>query len=107
MLDWQWKEKVIPLLEGGGQIRPRARHSQRIALEMHPEFRGLQPPDAVEVCVKPSAKRSAPTAISAIFSGKACDPVEVIHFLGKQGAIFHAHMKDTVLFPENVRNMAC
>lgn len=28
--------------------------------------------------------------------------VEVIHFLGKQGAIFHAHMKDTVLFPENV-----
>jgi sugar phosphate isomerase/epimerase len=27
--------------------------------------------------------------------------VEVIHFLGKQGAIFHAHMKDTVIFPEN------
>ena len=28
--------------------------------------------------------------------------MEVIHFLGKQGAIFHAHMKDTVLFPDNV-----
>jgi sugar phosphate isomerase/epimerase len=26
----------------------------------------------------------------------------VIHFLGKEGAIFHAHMKDTVLFPENL-----
>ena len=27
--------------------------------------------------------------------------MEVIHFLGKQGAIFHAHMKDTVIYPEN------
>jgi sugar phosphate isomerase/epimerase len=33
---------------------------------------------------------------------QGCDPVEVIHFLGKQGAIFHAHMKDTVMFPTNV-----
>src|SRR5260370_11695360 len=33
---------------------------------------------------------------------QGCDPVEVIHFLGKEKAIFHAHMKDTVLFPENV-----
>jgi len=28
--------------------------------------------------------------------------VEVIHFLGKQGAIFHAHMKDTVMFKDNL-----
>jgi len=26
----------------------------------------------------------------------------VIHFLGKQGIIYHAHMKDTVLYPENL-----
>jgi sugar phosphate isomerase/epimerase len=26
----------------------------------------------------------------------------VIRYLGKQGAIYHAHMKDTVFFPENV-----
>jgi sugar phosphate isomerase/epimerase len=32
---------------------------------------------------------------------QGCDPVEVIHFLGKQNALFHAHMKDTVFFPEN------
>jgi len=36
-----------------------------------------------------------------------CDPVEVIHFLGKQKAVFHAHMKDTVLFPENVEKIRC
>jgi sugar phosphate isomerase/epimerase len=33
---------------------------------------------------------------------QGCDAVEVIHFLGKNGALFHAHMKDTVLFPENL-----
>jgi sugar phosphate isomerase/epimerase len=33
---------------------------------------------------------------------QGCDPVEVIHFLGKQGAIYHAHMKDTVMFKKNV-----
>jgi hypothetical protein len=32
---------------------------------------------------------------------QGCDPVEVIHFLAKQGALFHAHMKDTVIYPEN------
>ena len=36
---------------------------------------------------------------------QGCDPVEVIHFLGKQGAIFHAHMKDTVLFPGQCREI--
>ena len=33
---------------------------------------------------------------------QGCDPVEVIRMLGKQGAIYHAHMKDTVLFPDKV-----
>ena len=33
---------------------------------------------------------------------QGCDPVEVIRMLGKQNAIFHAHMKDTVMFKDNV-----
>jgi sugar phosphate isomerase/epimerase len=33
---------------------------------------------------------------------QGCDPVEVIHLLGKQGALYHAHMKDTVMFKKNV-----
>jgi sugar phosphate isomerase/epimerase len=28
---------------------------------------------------------------------QGCDPVEVIHLLAKHGALFHAHMKDTVI----------
>ena len=31
-----------------------------------------------------------------------CDAVEVIRMLGKQGAIFHAHMKDTTFYKNNV-----
>jgi sugar phosphate isomerase/epimerase len=33
---------------------------------------------------------------------QGCDPIAVIHFLGKQNMIFHAHMKDTVFFKENL-----
>ena len=28
--------------------------------------------------------------------------MEVIHLLGKEGALYHAHMKDTVMFKKNV-----
>ena len=31
-----------------------------------------------------------------------CDAVEVIHMLGKAGALFHAHMKDTTFYKHNV-----
>ena len=40
MLDWQWKEKVIPLLEAGRQVRPRARHPQDRARDAS-QFCGL------------------------------------------------------------------
>src|SRR5437660_1015330 len=33
---------------------------------------------------------------------QGCDPLEVIRMLAKQGALFHAHMKDTVMFKDNV-----
>jgi len=33
---------------------------------------------------------------------QGCDAVEVIHFLGKNNMLFHAHMKDTVFFKDNV-----
>jgi sugar phosphate isomerase/epimerase len=33
---------------------------------------------------------------------QGCDPLEVIRLLAKQGCLFHAHMKDTVMFQNNV-----
>jgi len=33
---------------------------------------------------------------------QGCDPVEVIHLLAIHQALFHAHLKDTVLFTDNV-----
>jgi len=35
------------------------------------------------------------------------DAVEVIHMLGKQKAIFHAHMKDTTFYKAMWTDMAC
>jgi len=33
---------------------------------------------------------------------QGCDPLEVIRLLAKNNALFHAHMKDTVMFKDNV-----
>jgi sugar phosphate isomerase/epimerase len=33
---------------------------------------------------------------------QGCDPVEVIRLLARNDALFHAHMKDTVMFKDNV-----
>ena len=40
MLDWQWKEKVIPFWKQAAKFA-RDHGIHKIALEMHPEFCGL------------------------------------------------------------------
>jgi sugar phosphate isomerase/epimerase len=90
MLDWQWKEKVIPYWKEAAKFA-RDHGVHKIALER--TLMKLREAVGEEI--------GANCDLSHLF-WQGCDPVEVIHFLGKQGAIFHAHMKDTVLFPDNV-----
>ena len=100
MLDWQWKEKVIPYWKEAAKFA-RDHGVHRIALEMHPNFVVYNPRTLMKLREAVGEEIGANCDLSHLF-WQECDPVEVIHFLGKQGAIFHAHMKDTVLFPENV-----
>jgi sugar phosphate isomerase/epimerase len=72
--DWQWKERVIPYYNPRTLLKLREAVGEEIG---------------------------ANCDLSHLF-WQGCDPVEVIHFLGKQGAIYHAHMKDTVMFKKNV-----
>jgi len=74
----------------------------RIALEMHPNFVVYNPRTLMKLREAVGEEIGANCDLSHLF-WQGCDPVEVIHFLGKQKAIFHAHMKDTVLFPDNVQ----
>jgi sugar phosphate isomerase/epimerase len=100
MQDWQWKEKLIPYWKDAAKFA-REHGVKRLALEMHPNFAVYNPRTLMKLREAVGEEIGANNDLSHLF-WQGCDPVEVIHFLGKQGAIFHAHMKDTVFFPENV-----
>ena len=98
--DWQWKEKVIPYWKEAVKFA-RAHGIHRIALEMHPNFVVYNPLTLLKLRDAVGEEIGANNDLSHLF-WQGCNPVEVIHMLGKQGAIYHAHMKDTVLYPDKV-----
>src|SRR5947207_1422808 len=100
MQDWQWKEKVVPYWKEAAKYA-REHGVRRLALEMHPNFVVYNPRTLVKLREAVGEEIGANNDLSHLI-WQCCDPVEVIRFLGKQGAIYHAHMKDTVFFPENV-----
>ncbi|MGA2420162.1 MAG: sugar phosphate isomerase/epimerase [Candidatus Acidiferrum sp.] len=98
--DWQWNERVIPYWKEAAKFA-REHGVHRLAFEMHPNFAVYNPRTLMRLREAVGEEIGANNDLSHLF-WQGCDPVEVIHFLGKQGAIFHAHMKDTVFFPENL-----
>ncbi len=99
-LDWQWKEKVVPYWKQAAKFA-REHGVHRLALEMHPNFVVYNPLTLLKLRDAVGEEIGANNDLSHLF-WQGCDPVEVIHMLGKQGAIFHAHMKDTTLYKDKV-----
>jgi sugar phosphate isomerase/epimerase len=99
-LEWQWKERVVPYWQETVKFA-RDHGVHQIALEMHPNFVVYNPRTLLRLREAVGKEIGANCDLSHLF-WQQCDAVEVIRFLGKQGAIYHAHMKDTVFFPENV-----
>ena len=100
MLDWQWKERVVPYWKEAAKFA-RQHGIKKLAFEMHPNFVIYNPKTLIKLREAVGEEIGANCDLSHLF-WQGCDPVEVIHFLGKQGMLFHAHMKDTVLYPDNV-----
>ena len=100
ILDWQWKEKIIPYWKEAAKFA-RQHGVHKLAFEMHPGFCVYNPKTLMRLREAVGEVIGANCDLSHLF-WQECDPVEVIRFLGKQGAIYHAHMKDTVLFKENI-----
>jgi sugar phosphate isomerase/epimerase len=100
MQDWQWKERIVPYWKEQAKYA-REHGIKRLALEMHPNFAVYNPRTLLKLREAAGEEIGANCDLSHLF-WQGCDPVEVIHFLGKQGAIYHAHMKDTVFFSDNV-----
>ena len=72
-----------------------------MALEMHPNFVVYNPKTLLRLREAVGEEIGANCDLSHLF-WQQCDAVEVIRMLGKQGAIFHAHMKDTTFYKNNV-----
>lgn len=100
ILDWQWKEKVIPYWKDAAKFA-REHNVHKLAFEMHPGFVVYNPRTLLRLREAVGEEIGANCDLSHLF-WQGCDPIEVIHMLGKQGAIYHAHMKDTVMFKDNV-----
>jgi sugar phosphate isomerase/epimerase len=100
MLDWQWKEKVIPYWKEAA-VFARQHGIRKLALEMHPNFVVYNPMTLLKLRSAVGEEIGANCDLSHLF-WQQCDAIEVIHMLGKEGAVFHAHMKDTTFYKENV-----
>jgi sugar phosphate isomerase/epimerase len=99
-LRYQWNEKVIPYWQQAVKFA-RAHGIRKIALEMHPNFVVFNPKTLMKLRNAVGEEIGANCDLSHSF-WQGCDPVEVIHYLGKEGALYHAHMKDTVIVKDVV-----
>jgi sugar phosphate isomerase/epimerase len=99
-LDWQWKEKVVPYWKEAAKFA-RDHGIRKLAFEMHPNFVVYNPRTLLKLREAVGEEIGANCDLSHLF-WQGCDPVTVIHELARQGALYHAHMKDTVMFQDNV-----
>ncbi len=96
VITWQWDQVVLPYWREAVKFA-RAHGMKKIAFEMHPGFVVYNPYTLMRLREAVGEEIGANCDLSHLF-WQGCDPVEVIHYLGKQGAVYHAHMKDTVIF---------
>lgn len=97
-LRYQWKEKLIPYWTGAAKFA-RDHGIHKIGLEMHPNMSVFNPKSLMKLRKAAGEEIGANCDLSHLF-WQGCDPVEVIHYLGHEGALYHAHMKDTVILKD-------
>jgi sugar phosphate isomerase/epimerase len=98
VLEWQWKEVVVPYWSE--QHKLLEKHKINFAIEMHPGF----------VCYSNDTllklRNACGDRIGANFDPshlwwQGIDPIAAVRELGKEGAVFHVHAKDTKIDPYN------
>ena len=99
LLEWQWREKVIPYWKEQADLA--ARHRLRLGFEMHPGFVVYNPRTLLRLRAACGETIGANLDPSHLF-WQGIDIETAIAELGRQGAIFHTHAKDTALNPANV-----
>ena len=100
ILDWQWNDRVIPYWREEAELARR--HGVRVAFEMHPGFVVYNTETLLRLREAAGENVGANFDPSHLF-WQGIDPIEAIRALGRVGAMFHFHAKDTYLDPANVR----
>lgn len=101
LLEWQWNEVVIPYWSA--EAEQAGKHGVRgIGLEMHPGF-VVYNPETLLALREAAGERIGANFDPSHLVWQGIDPVEAARELGRAGAIFHAHAKDTYIDRANVR----
>jgi sugar phosphate isomerase/epimerase len=100
LLDWQWREHVIPYWREEADFA--ARHGVRVAIEMHPGFVVYNPAGLLRLRAAAGDNLGANFDPSHLF-WQGIDPSEAIRLLAQEEAIFHVHAKDTELHAAAIR----
>jgi sugar phosphate isomerase/epimerase len=98
LLEWQWTEKVIPYWRE--QARLASANHIRLGFEMHPGFVVYNPGSLLRLRAACGESVGANLDPSHLF-WQGIDLETAIAELGREGAIFHTHAKDTALHPRN------
>lgn len=95
---WQWKERVIPYWKEAAKFAQQ--HHVKVALEMFPGCVVYNPLTLLQLRREAGEAIGANCDLSHLF-WQGVDPLAVIRLLASEGALYHTHMKDTVLYREN------
>ena len=95
---WQWEQKVIPYWRE--QDRFVKEHGVRVAIEAHPGFVVYNTETMLRLRNECGDSIGINFDPSHLF-WQGMDPVVALKALGKAGAVFHFHAKDTAIEPAN------
>ena len=98
LLEWQWREKVVPYWRA--QAALAAAQHIRLGFEMHPGFVVYNPVTLLRLREACGESVGANLDPSHLF-WQGIDLEVAIAELGRAGAIFHTHAKDTAINPRN------
>src|SRR5205085_7474759 len=99
ILEWQWNDIAIPYWSEQADLARR--RGIKIALELHPGFLVYHTESMLRMRHAAGVEIGANLDPSHLF-WQGMDPLQAIKILGRDGAIFHFHAKDTYIDTANV-----
>lgn len=100
VLEWQWREVALPYWRE--EVKHAQKHGVKVAVEMHPGFVVYNPETLLKLRGDVGDTLGCNFDPSHLF-WLGVDPAEAVHVLGRAGALFHMHAKDTFLDRRNIR----